>query len=242
MAQLSSSVSFCNFDFCPRGRAFKRRRTLKQPKPFFFGFVVAADAGSIYEPHPTFKYSWDPDQPLSPHRPSLSHGPLVDLGPHPADPTAQPFRSETEDEPYQGPNAQEKTVSGQEIYVYVGRGGYVHVLPLDCECMTLIQCFGGGSFVSTYTFWRFLVQIPLSDSEMRVQYSINNGLEMDFFVPGRNETMRLAAYSVSNPRRKFMPVVFLTLSIDAVQRVQRRCESRRLSWTRFPKRLRPSLG
>ena len=54
-------------------------------------------------------------------------------------------------------------------------------------------------FVSTYTFWRFLIRIPLSDSQMRIQYSINDGLAMGFFVPGRRQTMRLAAYSVSNP-------------------------------------------
>jgi hypothetical protein len=52
--------------------------------------------------------------------------------------------------------------------------------------------------ISTYTFWRFLLNIPLADSEMKVQYSINGGLEMDFFVPGHHQTMRLAAYSVSD--------------------------------------------
>jgi hypothetical protein len=57
--------------------------------------------------------------------------------------------------------------------------------------------------VSTYTFWRFLIQIPLSDSEMKVQYSINDGLPMDFFVPGHHQTMRMAAYSVSDPNRHF---------------------------------------
>ena len=38
---------------------------------------------------------------------------------------------------------------------------------------------------------------------MKVQYSINGGPEMDFFVPGRHQTMRLAAHSVSdrNSRR-----------------------------------------
>ena len=36
---------------------------------------------------------------------------------------------------------------------------------------------------------------------MNIQYSINDGLEMDFFVPGRGQTMRLAAYSVSGPNR-----------------------------------------
>jgi len=34
---------------------------------------------------------------------------------------------------------------------------------------------------------------------MKIQYSINDGLKMDFFVPGLRETMRLAAYSVSEP-------------------------------------------
>jgi hypothetical protein len=34
---------------------------------------------------------------------------------------------------------------------------------------------------------------------MEIQYSINDGLAMGFFVPGRRQTMWLAAYSVSNP-------------------------------------------
>jgi hypothetical protein len=50
--------------------------------------------------------------------------------------------------------------------------------------------------VSTFTFWRFIIQIPLTDSEMKIKYSINDGLELEFFVPGRRQTMRLAAYSV----------------------------------------------
>ena len=32
---------------------------------------------------------------------------------------------------------------------------------------------------------------------MRVQYNINNGQDLEFFVPGRTQTMRIAAYSVS---------------------------------------------
>jgi len=52
--------------------------------------------------------------------------------------------------------------------------------------------------VSTYTFWRFLLKIPLADSEMKVQYSINGGPEMDFYVPGHQQTMRLAAHSVGD--------------------------------------------
>jgi hypothetical protein len=53
--------------------------------------------------------------------------------------------------------------------------------------------------VSTYTFWRFFIQIQLTEHEMKIQYSINDGLKMDFYVPGFPETMRLTAYSVSEP-------------------------------------------
>lgn len=67
--------------------------------------------------------------------------------------------------------------------------------------------------ISTYTFWRFLLNIPLADSEMKVQYSINGGPEMDFFVPGHHQTMRLAAYSVSACRRScHCTLSFLTKS------------------------------
>lgn len=68
----------------------------------------------------------------------------------------------------------------------VRRGSKTHVSDWMC-------------YISTYTFWRFLIRIPLTSSEMKIQYSVNDGMEMDFFVPGRNETMRLAAYSVSEP-------------------------------------------
>ncbi|KAH9056664.1 hypothetical protein EDB87DRAFT_1202257 [Lactarius vividus] len=130
--------------------------------------IVTADAGSIYEPSPAFTYSWDPDQPTSPKQHRAGHS--IDLGPHPADPLAQPFLGSEGGEHFHGPNVQKQKVFGQEIYVYSGRGG-------------------------TCTFWRFLIQIPLTNLEMKIQYSVNDGMEMDFFVPGRNQTMRMAAYS-----------------------------------------------
>jgi hypothetical protein len=58
---------------------------------------------------------------------------------------------------------------------------------------------------------------------MKVQYSINGGPEMDFFVPGRHQTMRLAAYSVG-VRNCRSTLALLTKSIHAVQWVQRQCE------------------
>ncbi|KAI0293385.1 hypothetical protein BC826DRAFT_1105045 [Russula brevipes] len=60
---------------------------------------------------------------------------------------------------------------------------------------------------ATYTFWRFLIQIPLGDSEMEIHYSINNGNEMLFFVPGRQQTMRLAAYSVRDTLSFFRSIL-----------------------------------
>ena len=41
-----------------------------------------------------------------------------------------------------------------------------------------------------------MIEIPLSSREMKINYTINNGLELNFFVPGRNQNMRWAAYSV----------------------------------------------
>ena len=43
-----------------------------------------------------------------------------------------------------------------------------------------------------------MIEIPLTSHEMRISYTINNGIELNFHVPGRNQNMRWAAYSVSS--------------------------------------------
>ena len=48
-----------------------------------------------------------------------------------------------------------------------------------------------------------MIEIPLTSHEMRISYTINNGIELNFHVPGRNQNMRWAAYSVSS--RYFFP-------------------------------------
>ncbi|KAF6764847.1 hypothetical protein DFP72DRAFT_985955 [Ephemerocybe angulata] len=124
-----------------------------------------------------------------------------DLGPHPADPhstvlpvspsgttfTLQPSQSSSSGQsafaafPYGGPsgygllnghspNACQESVSGQEYWVYGGAGG-------------------------TFTFWRFLIKVPLAENEMMVTYSVNGGQKMGFHVPGRRDNMRLAIHS-----------------------------------------------
>ncbi len=95
---------------------------------------------------------------------------------------------------------EEKHILGTELYVYSGHSGYVFTVRILTLTWLRISCVYLGA-VSTYTFWRFLIQIPLSDSEMKIRYTINDGIAIDFFVPGRHQTMRLAAYSVSDPDR-----------------------------------------
>lgn len=89
--------------------------------------IVTADSGSIYEPHPTLTYQWDPDQ-TSHYTAHLKRS--FDLGPHPADPhsTILPtslngYGNNHTRSP--GSNVSKEVVPGQEIYVYGGPGGCV---------------------------------------------------------------------------------------------------------------------
>ena len=94
-------------------------------------------------------------------------------------------------------NTVEKQILATELYAYSGRSGYVFTVRISTLAWLRVSSVYLGA-ISTYTFWRFLIQIPLSDSEMKIQYTINYGISMHFFVPGRGQTMRLAAYSVSD--------------------------------------------
>src|SRR5215472_15553878 len=87
---------------------------------------VAADSGSIYEQHPTLTYEWDPQSEVQfRHRRTMTTT-SFDLPPHPADHetiiTAAPPNG------HQAPSSsflECQQVPGHEIWVYVGRGGYV---------------------------------------------------------------------------------------------------------------------
>ncbi|PIL30524.1 hypothetical protein GSI_07224 [Ganoderma sinense ZZ0214-1] len=142
--------------------------------------IVTADAGSVYEPHPCLTYNWDPNYTpsganLKRQASSRMHGQSFDLAPHPADPMSISAHASPEDEnggTYNGSRTylEQRRVDGQELYVYYGHGG-------------------------TFTFWRFMIEIPLTEHEMKINYTINNGIELNFHVPGRNQNMRWAAYS-----------------------------------------------
>ncbi|TRM61810.1 hypothetical protein BD626DRAFT_500604 [Schizophyllum amplum] len=139
--------------------------------------VVTADAGSIYSPHPTLTYEWDPENVASSQRKKHRRGGAnqsFDLGPHPADPHSTAIPTVTASGmPENGNGHSTKKVEespGQEIHVHGGEGG-------------------------TFTFWRFMIHIPLSDHEMAITYTINRGQALHFFVPGRNQNMRMAVHS-----------------------------------------------
>ncbi|KAL0071464.1 hypothetical protein AAF712_001321 [Marasmius tenuissimus] len=147
--------------------AVERSKTLR---------IAPADSGSVYESHPTLTYEWDPDKGFNTQSSSSvrSHqkGTSFDLGPHPADPhsTSVAISMAQNGRPALGPRHSKEQVSGKEIWVYGGAGG-------------------------TFTFWRFMIRIPLESNEMPITYTINNGQQMQFYVPGRNQNMRWASHS-----------------------------------------------
>lgn len=51
-----------------------------------------------------------------------------------------------------------------------------------------------------------MIEVPLTSHEMQISYTINNGIELSFHVPARNQNMRWAAYSVSMIQTRFSRV------------------------------------
>ena len=94
---------------------------------------AAADVGSVYEPAPTLTYTWDPDEraPKAAQRSTSirhRHGRSFDLGPHPADPSAMSYAPPLQEATsMDGPRSQARQAIGQEIWVYEGNGGCVHI-------------------------------------------------------------------------------------------------------------------
>ncbi|XP_006458514.1 hypothetical protein AGABI2DRAFT_63923 [Agaricus bisporus var. bisporus H97] len=155
--------------------------------------IVTSDSGSVYEPYPKFTYEWDPDRltssdirartgnmssaPLwpNPSRSQDSDHRSFSLGPHPADPHStvwpiSPSDSQSSMAESASPTIRQEEAYGQELWVYAGTGGI-------------------------FTFWRFFIQVPLTDHEMEITYRINNGQALNFYVPGRNQNLRWAAHS-----------------------------------------------
>ncbi|KAG8704747.1 hypothetical protein FRC08_002055 [Ceratobasidium sp. 394] len=146
--------------------------------------IVTADAGSQYDPHPMLHLEWDPLRPshvgrvhqrahsMSSLPPPMNLAPVAPGMPPPIPHTSRPHLSPPVSPAKipPSPAAEQTNIPGQEIWVYRGTSG-------------------------SFTFWRFLIEIPLGPQEMGVRYRVNMGQETEFFVPGRNQNMRWATYS-----------------------------------------------
>ncbi|KAF8710206.1 hypothetical protein RHS03_01884, partial [Rhizoctonia solani] len=144
--------------------------------------VVTADAGSQYDPHPILHLEWDPLRPVHTSAHGHQRGRSLSSMPSPISavstngsgvPPPVPYPSEPAIASQQYPPShiyQQTDIPGHEIWVYRGSAG-------------------------SFTFWRFLIQIPLGPNEMGVRYRLNMGQELEFFIPGQNQNMRWAAHS-----------------------------------------------
>src|SRR6516162_953719 len=106
---------------------------------------VAADSGSTYEPHPVLTYEWDPDGDVQFPRRRRTMTMSFDLPPHPADHntiiTAAPPNGQVKS----GPFVECHRAPGREIWVYVGRGGYVTKKFIPPPCTFNITITSGPS-------------------------------------------------------------------------------------------------
>jgi len=146
--------------------------------------ISAADAGSVYEPHPQIGLEYDTEirsthrfssHPSAYHSPTLS--PMIYTFSNASQPS-HPFGgspySRTSPRPSSPPTStttKHVQIPAEELWVYYGPYG-------------------------TCTFWRAMVQIPLAEHEMPVTYCVNGGQAMQFFVPGCGQELRWAAHSV----------------------------------------------
>ena len=53
------------------------------------------------------------------------------------------------------------------------------------------------SFDRSYTFWRFMIRVPLGPREMKVMHNVNDGLPTEFLVPTLKQNVRWEVYSVT---------------------------------------------
>lgn len=87
-------------------------------------YCPAADSASVYDPHPTLKYEWDPVSgaaDMSRASSQTGKGTSFELGPHPADPRSFMALADQNGMPTDNAlssTARIETVPGQEIWVY----------------------------------------------------------------------------------------------------------------------------
>lgn len=142
--------------------------------------LSATDAGSAYDPHPVLTIEWESHQAADSSTGSTVSSDIPrpqsflstsDISQRVFTASPAPISSSSTPSLYESSlHTQSRTINAEKLWVYPGPPG---------------SC----------TFWRWMIQIPLGPQEMGVQYRINGGPEIVFFVPGINQNMRYAATS-----------------------------------------------
>ena len=71
-----------------------------------------------------------------------------------------------------------------------GQSGQEIVQRIEGQKIWIYHSLTGGN-----SFWRFKIEIQQGELEMPVRYRINNGREITFFVPGREQNFRWVGHS-----------------------------------------------
>ncbi|CDZ97664.1 hypothetical protein [Phaffia rhodozyma] len=133
--------------------------------------IVTADAGSVYEPMPSLSLSWTSSQTTSGNGQnghSIETGvDGVNAGMEKLDVNGNGYAATP-----QGSNGrQDRKIVGENIFVYHGPQG-------------------------SFTFTRFQIRIPITQTvSTRIDYRVNGGVELNFWIPGLGENLRWAAHS-----------------------------------------------
>lgn len=85
---------------------------------------------------------------------------------------------------------QYNTTNGSSTNGSNGGGGGEIVKKQSAEKIWTYHALAGPN-----SFWRMKIEIPLTDIEMKVNYSVNGGRELSFYVPARTQNMRWVGHS-----------------------------------------------
>ena len=77
------------------------------------------------------------------------------------------------------------------------------LLPPQTLTATKFNSYTGHN--GTFSFWRFIIEIPLQSQEMTARYKLNGGAEMSFVLPYIGQNFHWAAHSCNGEPPEFLP-------------------------------------
>jgi hypothetical protein len=137
----------------------------------------AADAGSIYEPHPRINLEYDPDHPSAQR---VSHPPVH----HSLNPSLSSSHA-----------SHPSNLYGGSLYPPHSSSAASTLSTRRVDALAEVLWVYHGPY-GPCTFRRAMLQIPLARHEMTVTYRVNGGEGIQFVIPGQGQELRWATYSV----------------------------------------------